>query len=277
MAGDPTVFPEQVAEPDNRLGVSNLAEGLEPWQAKRIYYFSDADNTDFLVGKGPEYNTTDISPSKHAPYYKLAAEEMAYHLTQDDTGQLAKHALATGDFTYFKQPVRLALGKSAVANTAVTGDILKGLTPGAIPYVPPRGYRQEARQGVSVELGGPWAFYRDFWRAHSLDHLAQLLNPPEMSVGNGEQIHVPILIRNDSDEPAEVILTSTLPPGWKELHGTARYPVRPHEAYTAHTAYVTASTAKSEWQTLQWKAESGGQVIGTVSLRAKTASPGLPQ
>jgi hypothetical protein len=107
--------------------------------------------------------------------------------------------------------------------------------------------------------------------------VAELLKTPEMSVGNGEQVHVPILIRNDSDEPAEVIVTSTLPPGWRELHGTAHYPVRPHEAYTAHTAYVTASTAKSEWQTLQWKAESGGHVIATVSLRAKTASPGLPQ
>ncbi len=277
VAGDPTVFPEQVAAPENRLGVSNLAEGLQPWQVKRIYYFSDADSTDFLIGKGPEYNTTDISPSKHAPYYKLAAEEMAYHLTQDDTGQLAKHALAKGDFTYFKQPVRLALGKSALANTSVTGDILEGITPGAIPYAPPRGYRPEGRQGVSVELGGPWAFYRDFWRAHNLDRVAELLKTPEMSVGNGEQVHVPILIRNDSDEPAEVIVTSTLPPGWRELHGTAHYPVRPHEAYTAQTVYLTATTAKPEWQTLHWKAESGGKEVGGIALRVRTASSGLPQ
>jgi hypothetical protein len=190
---------------------------------------------------------------------------------------LAKHALATGDFTYFKQPVRLALGKSAVANTNVTGDILEGITPGSIPYAPPRGYRTERRQGVSVELGGPWAFYRDFWRAHDLDGVAQLLKTPEMSVGNAEQVHVPILIRNDSDEPADVMVTSTLPPGWRELHGTARYPVRPHEAYTARTAYVSASTAKAEWQTLHWKAESGGHAVGDVSLRVRTASPGLPQ
>jgi LmbE family N-acetylglucosaminyl deacetylase len=277
MAGDPTVFPEQVAAPDNRLGVSNLAEGLQPWQVKKIYYFSDADNTDFLIGKGPQYSTTDISPSKHTPYYKLAAEEMAYHLTQDDTGQLAKHALATGDFTYFKQPVRLALGKSAVANTSLTGDILEGITPGAIPYVMPRGYRPQARQGVSVELGGPWAFYREFWRAHNLDGVAELLKTPEMSVGNGEQVHIPILIRNDSDEAVEVTLTSVLPARWKELHGTARYPVRPHESYTAHTAYVTASTSKPEWQTLHWTAESGGQAAGDITLRVRTASSGLPQ
>src|SRR5215472_18763518 len=80
LAGDPTAFPEQVAAPRNRTGIGNLTEGLQPWQAKKLYYFSDAVNTDFLKGKGPVYSTTDISPSKHEPYYKLAAEEMAYHL-----------------------------------------------------------------------------------------------------------------------------------------------------------------------------------------------------
>jgi len=266
MAGDPTVFPEQVAAPDNRTAVGNLKEGLLPWQPKKIYYFSDADSTDFLIGKGPEYNTTDVSPSKNAPYYKLAAEEMAYHLTQDDTGQLAKHALETGDFTYFKQPIRLALGKSLVASS-ITGDVFEGITPGAIPYAPPRGYREEVRKGISVELGGPWAYYQAFWRAHNLDHMAELIKMPEMGVNNGEQVRVPILIHNDTDEAVEVVLTSSLPAGWKELRGTARYPVRPHEAYPAQTVYEAPSTAKPESQILHWKAESRGGVVGTVELR----------
>jgi hypothetical protein len=192
-------------------------------------------------------------------------------LTQDDTGRLAKHALETGDFAYFKQPVRLALGKSVVPSS-ITGDVFEGITPGAIPYAPVRGYRAEARKGISVELGGPWAFYRDFWRAHNLDHLAELIKTPEMSVGNGEHIHVPILIRNDTDEAVEVILTSTFPAGWKELYGTARYPVRPHEVYPAQTAYEAASTAKPEWQTLHWRAASRGEEIGTITLRVRTAS-----
>ena len=276
MAGDPTAFPEQVASPDNRTAVGNLKEGLQPWQPKKIYYFSDAASTDFLIGKGPEYNTTDISPSKNLPYYKLAAEEMAYHLTQDDTGQLAKHALETGDFAYFKQPVRLVLGKSVVASN-ITGDVFEGIIPGAIPYAPARGYREKARTGISVELGGPWAYYQDFWRAHNLDHMAELIKTPEMGVDNGEQVSVPILIHNDTDEPVEVVLTSALPPGWKELRGTARYPVRSHEAYPVQTAYEAPSTAKPEWQTLHWKAESRGAVVGTVELRVVTDSGGLPQ
>jgi LmbE family N-acetylglucosaminyl deacetylase len=275
MAGDPTAFPEQVAAPENRTGISNLVEGLEPWQPKKIYYFSDADSTDFMIGKGPEYNTTDISPSKHVPYYKLAADEMAYHLTQDDTGQLAKHALETGDFSYFKQPVRLVLGKSLVAGS-VTGDIFEGVAPGAIAYAPPRGYQPEARKGISLELGGPWAFYRDFWRAHNLEHLAGLIKTPEMGVGGGAQVHIPILIRNGAGEAVEVTVTSTLPPGWKELRGTARYPVRPHSVYPVQTVYEAPATAKPEWQTLRWAAESGGQAAGTVTLRVRTDSSGLP-
>src|SRR5579863_1899181 len=150
LAGDPTVFPEQLSAPRGRTGIGNLTEGLEPWQPKKIYYFSDAVSTEFLKGKGPEYNTTQTSPGKNETYFRLSAEEMAHHLTQDDSGQMAKHALETGDFTYFKQPVLLALGKSLVSG-AVTGDVFEGVTTGAIPYAPVRGYRTEARSGLSIE------------------------------------------------------------------------------------------------------------------------------
>jgi hypothetical protein len=32
------------------------------------------------------------------PYYRMAAEEMSFHLTQGDTGQFAREAIAKGDF-----------------------------------------------------------------------------------------------------------------------------------------------------------------------------------
>jgi LmbE family N-acetylglucosaminyl deacetylase len=276
LAGNPTVFPEQVSAPRDRRGIGNLTEGLQPWQAKKIYYFSDAVSTDFLKGKGPEYRTTDVSPTKHEPYYKLSAEEMAHHLTQDDSGQMAKTALETGDFTYFKQPERLALGKSLVPGTA-TGDVFEGISPGAIRYAAVRGYEPASRQGISIDLGGPWAFYRAFWKAHNLDSLPDLIKTPEVAVANGAQVHVPILIHNDTNEPVEVTLVSGLPPGWKELSGTAQYPVRAHETYPAQTVYESASTDKPEWQTLTWKAEANGQSVRTLTLRVMTNSPGLPQ
>jgi LmbE family N-acetylglucosaminyl deacetylase len=36
MAGDPTVFPEQLAAPRDRNNTGNLTEGLHPWQTKKI-------------------------------------------------------------------------------------------------------------------------------------------------------------------------------------------------------------------------------------------------
>jgi LmbE family N-acetylglucosaminyl deacetylase len=276
MAGDPTQFPEQVSAPRNRESISNLTEGLLPWQPKKLYYFSDAFHTDFLEGQGPKYETTGVSPSKQEPYYKLAAEEMAFHLTQGDTGQLAKQALATGQFEYFKQPVRFVFGKSLVGGMP-TGDIFEGVTDAPIPFSSPHGYKPEAHSGLSIELGGPWLFYRQFWKAHSLDHLAALLPTPEVSIQPGETLHLPLVIRNDTGEPKDVALTSTSPEGWVERHGSARYPVRSHDVYPVQTELVAPKATGPEWQEVKWKAESNGETIGAITVKVHVVSGGLPQ
>jgi LmbE family N-acetylglucosaminyl deacetylase len=100
LAGDPTSFGEQLAAPRDRNNINNLTEGLEPWQAKKLYYFTDATNASFQNGKGPRYSTEDRSPAKDQTYFQLAAHEMSFHLTQDDTGQMAVQAIKNGDFTY---------------------------------------------------------------------------------------------------------------------------------------------------------------------------------
>src|SRR5206468_1611344 len=84
LAGDPTAFPEQIAPPRDRFNIGNLTEGLHPWQPKKLYYFSDASHTEFQEKKGPQYSTEAESAAKKQPYYRLAAEEMTYHLTQGD-------------------------------------------------------------------------------------------------------------------------------------------------------------------------------------------------
>ncbi len=161
LAGNPTAFPEQVAAPRARANIGNLTEGLRPWQPQKLYYFSDASHTDFLEGKGPQFSTTTVSPARHVPYYLLAAEEQSFHLTQDDTGQAAKAALASQDFHAFQPPVRFILGKSLV-KTTTTGDIFEGVVPGPIPFAPVLGFQPQSRSGLSIELGGAWAFYREF-------------------------------------------------------------------------------------------------------------------
>ncbi len=276
LAGDPTRFPEQVAAPRNHENIGNLTEGLRVWQPKKLYYFSDASHTDFLVGKGPEYSMTDVSPSRHVPYFRLVAEEMSYHLTQADTGQEAKKALATGKLDAFKQPERLVLGKSLVP-ASVTGDVFEGVSPGPIPFTPVPGYQPEPHGGLWVELGGPWAFYRRFWKAQGVERLADLLPVPEVSVGAGEILHVPLLIRNDTPEQAEVRLTISPPSGWEVRSGTARYGVRPQDTYPAETSVAVPAGAKPGWQQVSYLAEAGGRTIGSITLRVNVAGGGLPQ
>src|SRR5580704_11704268 len=72
LAGDPTAFPEQVSPPRDRNNIGNLTEGLQPWQAKKIYYFSDASHTEFQEGKGPQYSTEGDSAARKMPYYRMA-------------------------------------------------------------------------------------------------------------------------------------------------------------------------------------------------------------
>lgn len=276
MAGDPTKFPEQLAAPRNRNGIGNLTEGLRPWQPKKLYYFSDASHTEFLEGKGPSYTTTDVSPSRHVPYYHLKAEEMKFHLTQDDTGMMAAKALESGDMGYFKQPELLILGKSLVGGST-TGDIFQGIEPGSIPFASVSGYRPESHSGVWMELGGSWAFYREFWKAHGIEHIANLLPQPEVSVGAGNTLYVPLVIHNDTAQPVDVDLSVRATSPLKERFGSSRYPVRPHDVYPVETGVEVPLGMKYGWQEVSFKGESGGQPVGNIALRVQVNSGGLPE
>lgn len=275
MAGDPTVFPSQVAAPRDRNRISNYGEGLQPWQAKKLYYFSDADHTDFLKGKGPKYETTEVSPSRKVPYYRLSADEWSFHQTQGGVAQVAKSAIEKGDFTALKEPERFVLGKSLI-NATATGDVFEGIQANAIAYVRVQGHHAEPRNGISLELGGPWAFYRDFWRAQNIEHLAGLVTP-EVGVAGGQSLNVPLLISNETDKSSVVKLITDLPEGWSERARFAEYPLAPHETYPIQLVLVAPPGHAKEWHKLNWKIEADGKFAGSISLRVHLASGGLPQ
>jgi LmbE family N-acetylglucosaminyl deacetylase len=276
MAGNVTIFPEQLAPPRDRQAISNLTEGLHVWQPKKLYYFSDASHTEFLEGKGPRYATTETSAARGVPYYRLAAEEMSFHLTQDDSGQVARQALAKGDFKDFMPPQLLVLGKSLV-RSSITGDIFEGVAPGAEPFAPTRGYQQVEKDGLSIELGGPWSFYREFWKAHELDHLAELLPMPEVAIAPGERLHLPLLIHNGTGKTSDVTLSATVPHGWNIVAGQAIYSVEAHDTYPIQTVLAAPAEKEPAWQTVVWNAESAGRTVGTITMRVNLAGGGLPQ
>lgn len=275
MAGDPTVFPSQVDAPRQRLRINNYGEGLRAWQAKKLYYFSDADHTDFLEGKGPKYETTAVSTSRKVPYYRLSADEWSFHQTQRGVGDVAKSAIEKGDFTALREPERFVLGKSLVKSTT-TGDVFEGVTPGAIAYVPRSGYRPLHRDGISLQLGGPWAFYREFWRAQNIEHLAELVTP-EVGVAGGQPLNVPLLIVNETDQAKAIRLMTELPEGWTEQTRFAEFPVAAHETYPVQLVLTSPAGRANEWQKITWKIEAEGKAAGSVELRVHLRSGGLPQ
>ena len=274
-AGDPTVFPSQVSPPRERARISNLTEGLRPWQAKKLYYFSDASHTEFLEAKGPQYALTDVSPSRNVAYGRLAAEAAREHQTQGEVAQLAKQVLETGNFSALDGLGRFVFGKSLVKGSP-TGDIFEGVTTAPVSFAPVRGYKPERRVGVTLELGGPWAFYREFWRAHSLDHLATLVSP-EVSVASGQVLNVPLVIRNDTDKAIEAKLTTELVSGWTERTRFASYPVAAREAYPVQLVLMAPGGHAKEWHELKWKIEVDGKAAGEVKLRVLISTGGLPQ
>jgi len=273
LAGDPTAFPEQVAAPEDRLWYGNLMEGLRPWQPKKLYYYTDASHFDFLKGKGPEYSMVAISPSQRVSYARLAAKELSFHRTQ--YGDLPAQALASNNLKDFEQPLPFVLAKSLVGGAA-TADVMDGVGSRPIPFAPVRGYRPpDNPPPLSIELGQGWAFYKRFYPAHNLDVMPTLL-APELGVGSGQRFPVIVLLHNATDKSVAFRLRTQLPPGWS-LDSTSAQHSHPwpmtefvaaaHEDLPVRIRLVAPTISKSEWQTITWTANAGGQEVGPVSLR----------
>jgi len=156
------------------------------------------------------------------------------------------------------------------------GDIFEGVIAAPVSFSAVRGYKPEPHSGESLELGGPWGFYREFWRAHNLDHLAQLVSP-EVSVASGQLLNVPLVIRNDTSSTIEAKLTTELASGWTERTRFATYAVPAHEAYPAQLVLVAPGGHAKEWHVLKWKIEVDGKPAGAVTLRVFISTGGLPQ
>lgn len=275
LAGNAAAFSEQLAVPINRFDISNLTEGLHPWQAQKIYYVTDAAHTEFLKGKGPEYSSTDISSSRHVSYAHLAAEECSYHLTQDDTGQMAKKALEKNDLHYFNEPVRFIFGKSYVPSST-TGDLFEGVSQDPIPYHAPPGYVPRSASEPRIELGGSWHFYREFWQAHDLEHLKNLLGPEVMAQFDS-RFNFPFLIENPSDTPMQLKITATIPEGWSFIQQPPdSLTVPPHRTYF-YVLYTRTAKSQKGWKNVEVKAELQQKSLNEISIRAELDAAAMPE
>ncbi len=291
LAADPTAFPEQVSPARDRVGMSNLTEGLLPWQPQKIYYFTDAFENfspywsdpaelpafrkSITDGTGPTYNTTDISPSRHISYAQLEAEQQAFYLTQE--GDLGEQALTKKDFKIFEYPVHLILGKSLVGGS-ITGDVFEGVSQKPLAFTRVHGYEPDAAADMGFAIGDPWRFYSLFWKAHDLDRLAALTPEPELAARFGEKLFIPLQACNQTSEPIEVTVGSQLPSGWSDQTGSERYPIRPGECYPLLDPIIARAAGNAGWQELAWSATTAGKPARSVKVHVYLSnSGGLPQ
>ena len=79
-----------------------------------------------------------------------------------------------------------------------------------IPYAPPPCYQPVQRPPVSLELGGPWAFYQQFYVAHGLTSVMSFLKP-QTALSADHGLWVPLLLHNDSDQPRDLSSTPRCP------------------------------------------------------------------
>ncbi|MGB6134522.1 MAG: PIG-L family deacetylase [Acidobacteriaceae bacterium] len=269
MAGNPADFPEQLTPPRDPHGISQYGEGLLPWQPKKLYFFSDASHQDFLKGHGPAYLASEISPSRKVPYSEINRLGWEQDATQIDFSQQV--------LNYFlDMPEYLILGKSLVP-ASVNGDVFAGITDQPIPYHPNPPYTEPRRAGISLALGGPWAFYREFYRAHSLTSLEKLV-PPQSALSSDRRLWVPLLLRNDTAADADITLHPALPPGWTGNIQDLLYHLKPGETYPIQLFYeAPGENYKAPPQTLTWTALDHGSVAGKVTLSVYLEFDGVPQ
>lgn len=269
LAGNPAAFPEQLTAPRDIRGIGQYGEGLRPWQPEKLYFFSDATHPDFLKGQGPVYLASEISPSRKVPYSDITRVGWERDATQIDFSQQT--------LNYFiNMPEQLVLGKSYVPGP-VTGDVFEGVSDKPVSYHSQPPYAEPARGGIQLALGGPWAFYREFYRAHSLASLESLV-PPQSALGADRQLWVPLLLRNNSSAEVDITLHCRLPAGWIGNSEERGYRLEPGDTYPIQLFFKAPSVPYSDTpEILQWTALDHGVAVGKVKLSVYMEYDGVPQ
>lgn len=270
LAGNPTVFPEQLEAPRQHAGISNWGEGLQPWQAKKLYYFSDATHSDFLKGHGPTYLASDISPARKVSYADLTRQMWKQYATQLDFDDQV--------LNYFvNMPEYFVLGKSLIS-APVDADVWAGIGEKPIAFVPMPEYKAAAASGISLELGGPWAFYQKFYAAHNLTSLQNLVIPPQSALSSNRELWVPLLLHNPTNASADITLHADLPAGWTGNTEDRQYRLQAGSTYPIEIFLNAPADSKEKApQMLRWTAMQGESTVGKAELAVYLEYNDVPQ
>jgi LmbE family N-acetylglucosaminyl deacetylase len=294
LAANPLIFPSQLAGDTNHYewALSNLS----PWQPKKIYFGSDAEDSRQFDGSGPTYSVREISPSQKKPYWRLALDSAMSHRTQfpDDIDRIAKMSdeqldklMNDPNSAWWSEPSTLIFGKSVVGGTP-TDDVFAHLeeklgmpAPAETMGCGNSPIANEARKLPRAGLGGPWEFYEIFYPAHGLCHM-KVAKVPEIGVKTGTTVIVPVVVVHDARKALPTKVTASVPEGWKVVQGAGDL-VLPAEGSTYFTVHIETPTLsgdalkKIEPQEVRINVEAEGKAAGEVKLRVLLKASALPQ
>jgi LmbE family N-acetylglucosaminyl deacetylase len=291
LAADPTVFPSQLAGESLRTYLSNL----QPWQPKKIYFGSDANDQKQFDGTGPTYSTAEVSPSQHKPYWLLALRAATSHRTQSDdefdriskmSDEEVERMMQDPKNQWWSERETLIFGKSVVGGKP-TDDVFahidekprKELSEAAVSC----GARSNGAAGDAphVELGGPWHFYEHFYPAHAYCQLP-VTKTPEIGIEPGATLVVPLVVRHDALKPLTVTVNVKAPDGWKVAEGAGQIALPAEETSALLVHLSTPKLGADEQkraapQDVRLTAEVEGKPVATVTLRVSLRPSALPQ
>src|SRR5215471_18053911 len=223
LANDPVAFPAQLAGASKRL--EPYLENLTPWQPKKIYYFSDANDQKQFAGKGFAYSVREVSPSQKKPYWLLAMRSAQSHLTQfpDEINRWAslddeaiQKAMSDPTHLWWSEPETLIYGKGILPFEPTSG-MFDCLPPQACAFTSTRSGADnlltQSVVPVSVSIGGPWEFYENFRAKHGLRQLP-VASGPEIAVKPGSVVAIPVHVIRPSLPPAVFTIAVDSPAGW---------------------------------------------------------------
>jgi len=295
LAGDPVVFPSQVAG-DMRRNEQWL-QNMIPWQPKKLYYSSEEDDPKVAATYGPSYSVKEISPSQKKPYWRLALDAFSPHLTQYPHDIQKFSAMSDEELekimndphtAWWSEPYSLTFAKSMVGGKptddvfAHTEEAVRGMGHGQQNDCQnPSTVNSKTAKLPQMILGGPWKFYSEFYPAHGLCSLP-VAKSPEIGIKAGMPLIVPLVFLHDPSKTMEATVSIKAPEGWKVKSGTGKF-LLPAEASTYMRVEIEtpslneAELKKAAPQEVIVSSEADGQPIREVKLQVKLGSGGLPE
>jgi LmbE family N-acetylglucosaminyl deacetylase len=289
LANDPTAFPAQVTGASKRLEI--YLENLTPWQPKKLYFFSDADDQKQFVGTGPAYSIKEISPSQKKPYWRLAMDAATPHLTQfpEDIHRISAmsdeqiaNMMADPEHSWWTEPMTLILARSLVS-TKATDDVFAH-TEVSVDFHMQAHFPVSITEGHKLEmrLGGPWGYYQEFRKPHWLGDLAAA-KTPEIAIKAGSTLLVPMLVEHSPASGEDTVqIKVAVPEGWRVESGSGTLKLPQEKLTELRVEILTPALSAEELKTARQqevmvRAEMRGKPIGEARLRVLLKANALPQ